>query len=269
MQLTTQHLSFFDGIETKQAVFSNKKFPVHFHDTYSIGIIAEGTEVLCFNEKKIITPRKSIQLVNAYEAHSNQSYNADDIHYKTIYLNQDVFSFIAKENNAKLPKKAITFRQQPLQNSFLYHLIDGFHEDNTTKNELQIKQIALLLLENYLLEDKNTQEFSAQNDLLAVATIDFLKTHLFEKINIENWAKTLHLTPFKLIRLFKHYTGLTPIAYQILHRIEAAKKRIQQNQPLTDIAYATGFYDQSHFIHAFKHYVGVTPSAYKAGLTTH
>jgi len=36
-----------------------------------------------------------------------------------------------------------------------------------------------------------------------------------------------------------------------------------QNRSLTDIAYQSGFYDQSHFIHDFRDFTGITPSEYR------
>jgi AraC-like DNA-binding protein len=45
-------------------------------------------------------------------------------------------------------------------------------------------------------------------------------------------------------------------------RIEKAIQLLSTRQSLTEIAFATGFHDQSHFIHAFKRMTGHTPKAF-------
>jgi transcriptional regulator GlxA family with amidase domain len=72
---------------------------------------------------------------------------------------------------------------------------------------------------------------------------------------------------FRFIRAFRRQTGLTPVSYLLLHRIDKAKQLIATAMPLVEVALETGFYDQSHFIHCFKKYVGIAPLAYRQSLS--
>jgi len=47
-------------------------------------------------------------------------------------------------------------------------------------------------------------------------------------------------------------------------RIDFAREQLAGHAPLSDIAAAAGFYDQSHFSRCFKRHVGVTPAAYRS-----
>ncbi len=69
----------------------------------------------------------------------------------------------------------------------------------------------------------------------------------------------------QLERIFKKYVGITPVEFLRLKRVEMARKLLKKIHPLscTEIAYETGFYDQSHFIRNFRAVTGVTPTAYQ------
>jgi AraC-like DNA-binding protein len=83
-----------------------------------------------------------------------------------------------------------------------------------------------------------------------------------DKINIDRMAKKYNKTSFQLIRAFKAHTGLTPIAYLILIRLNKAKKLLASGNTLIDTALECGFFDQSHFTNCFKKYFGVSPKQY-------
>jgi YesN/AraC family two-component response regulator len=52
------------------------------------------------------------------------------------------------------------------------------------------------------------------------------------------------------------------------HRIEKAKELMANSQySLTEIAYLTGFSDQSHFTRIFKKHTGKNPSSYRKTIT--
>jgi AraC-like DNA-binding protein len=58
---------------------------------------------------------------------------------------------------------------------------------------------------------------------------------------------------------------VTPHAYLTGRRIAAAKGLLDGNVPLSEVALACGFYDQSHFTRSFKGCTGVTPGQYRRG----
>ena len=65
-------------------------------------------------------------------------------------------------------------------------------------------------------------------------------------------------------RLFKQYTGKTPIEYLNNYRIEqAAKLLIETNDSITDIAFDCGFENTSYFIRKFKAQKSATPKQYR------
>jgi len=64
-------------------------------------------------------------------------------------------------------------------------------------------------------------------------------------------------------RKFKEFAGLSPKLYSRIIRFQAATQhKLTGIRDLTKIAYACGYYDQSHFINDFREFSGYTPKEY-------
>lgn len=80
---------------------------------------------------------------------------------------------------------------------------------------------------------------------------------------INTIATQYGITSRYLNKLIYQHTGLTPISFHKIRRFQFSLKLVARNdQPLTSIAYESGYFDQSHFIKEFKSFTGLTPSAY-------
>jgi AraC-like DNA-binding protein len=86
---------------------------------------------------------------------------------------------------------------------------------------------------------------------------------LSENISLETISDHVGLSPFYFTRIFRHYTGLPPHAYRKQQRIQRAKQLLRAQMPISQVAFETGFADQSHLTRHFKQIVGVTPGQYK------
>lgn len=70
-------------------------------------------------------------------------------------------------------------------------------------------------------------------------------------------------------RLFKKYVGVTPTQFRRICQFKYAFDKLKTGtvQSLTDLAYDSGFADQSHFIRSFREHAHTTPKDYvKSGL---
>ncbi|MGD9561940.1 MAG: DUF6597 domain-containing transcriptional factor [Pyrinomonadaceae bacterium] len=82
-------------------------------------------------------------------------------------------------------------------------------------------------------------------------------------VNIVGLAREHRLSTRQFERRFKEMAGLSPKLYSRIIRFQAATQhRLEGNRDLTDIAYACGYYDQSHFINDFREFSGYTPKEY-------
>ena len=80
---------------------------------------------------------------------------------------------------------------------------------------------------------------------------------------LENLASLAGLSKYHFLRVFSNHTGLTPHSYLNQIRTRRSEKMIRAGLELSEIAYCTGFSDQSHFTRMFKSINGVTPGLYR------
>jgi AraC-like DNA-binding protein len=71
---------------------------------------------------------------------------------------------------------------------------------------------------------------------------------------------------FQVLRHFRAAYGLTPHAWLLVQRADAARRAIAAGAPLAQAAADAGFADQSHMTRVFRRHYGVTPGAWAAAL---
>ena len=72
------------------------------------------------------------------------------------------------------------------------------------------------------------------------------------------------LSRYELTRQFRRVAGTSPYRYSLMRRLEAARSRIEQLEPLVEAALSTGFADQAQFTRHFTTAYGLTPGRYRA-----
>jgi AraC family transcriptional regulator len=78
-------------------------------------------------------------------------------------------------------------------------------------------------------------------------------------------AAEVGVHPAHLAHEFRRFYGTTAGEYLRRIRVEHAARVVAQTAlPLSEVAAAAGFYDQSHFSNAFKRATGATPGQYRA-----
>lgn len=93
--------------------------------------------------------------------------------------------------------------------------------------------------------------------------VAFIREHFRERIRIEQLAAIAHLSPRQLHRKFVESFGLSPQAFIMKLRIQAACEALQQGAQISETARELGFYDQSIFTHHFQRHMGLTPLKYQ------
>lgn len=84
------------------------------------------------------------------------------------------------------------------------------------------------------------------------------------KLTLSDLAAEASIAPKYLCRVFREITGMTPIEYLNYYRIECAGELMRMSDaPMTDIAVACGYNDQSHFAKTFKKYKGISARDYR------
>ena len=94
--------------------------------------------------------------------------------------------------------------------------------------------------------------------------IGFLVNNYKQKLELQDIANHVGLSPYYLERLFKEETGETPRSYLENIRIEKASYLLK-NTSLTnlEICYETGFQSSSNFYKVFRYLQNCSPSEYR------
>ena len=107
--------------------------------------------------------------------------------------------------------------------------------------------------------DETPSPVEPPRDELADALRAYLDGHLFEAITLSAASAAVGGSQTQVARAFSSEFGITPHAYVIGRRLDTARRRILDGQPLADVAAELGFYDQAHLTRRFRRFLGTTP----------
>ena len=94
-----------------------------------------------------------------------------------------------------------------------------------------------------------------------------MRDRIFEGISINELAQACGLSTGALARGFKKSTGLSPHQWLLSRRVDLALELMTEPDiSLADIAFSSGFSDQSHFSRVFAQKMGVAPGAWRKSL---
>lgn len=94
----------------------------------------------------------------------------------------------------------------------------------------------------------------------------YIRNNYSKELTVDGIAKSLNFSPDYLSRVYKKYTGQSPLKFLIQLRINAAKQILNSN-PEMDIRHVgelVGYADQYYFSRVFKTHTGCYPSEYRS-----
>jgi AraC-like DNA-binding protein len=93
---------------------------------------------------------------------------------------------------------------------------------------------------------------------------EHVEVHLSESMDLAELAGVAGLSVYHFARAFKQSIGVTPHYYLVHRRIERAREMLARSElPLSEIALAAGFSDQSHLARHFRRMLGMTPGQFR------
>jgi AraC-like DNA-binding protein len=91
-------------------------------------------------------------------------------------------------------------------------------------------------------------------------TCEYIESHLDQKIELEALAAMAGLSTHHFARAFHQSVGMPPHSYLLSRRLERAEAMLRETDlPLSEIAVATGFSDQSHLARHYRRRTGMSP----------
>ena len=103
------------------------------------------------------------------------------------------------------------------------------------------------------------------NRIMDIETvIDYIESHLNEKLDLEKVSEAVHYSKYHLHRMFTNTVGMTVHDYvQRRQLTEAAKLLVFSSKPIIELAFLCGYESQQAFSSAFKSMYKVPPAQYR------
>ncbi|MFK8331772.1 GlxA family transcriptional regulator [Pseudomonas sp. BJa5] len=122
----------------------------------------------------------------------------------------------------------------------------------------------LLVNDEEVQRNTDTAVAHVYQDPLVQRAIDYMRSHLDSHCTLKQLAASLGCSERQLHRAFLVNTDQPPAQYWRQLRLQQARKLLSDTSlHVTQIAYATGFADASHFIQQFRKCYGETPHLFR------
>ncbi|MGG1554504.1 AraC family transcriptional regulator [Paenibacillus ferrarius] len=126
------------------------------------------------------------------------------------------------------------------------------------------QQLLLGRLLSQLQASLRTERLGSRSSLIAAQVMRYLEARLREPYHAARMEDELHFNEDYAARCLRKHTGLSPLQYHHVVRMEEAKRLLRTSElSLQDVGERVGYEDYNYFIRMFRKTVGSTPSAYR------
>ena len=207
-------------------------------------------------------PVKAVTLFFLPEAIHSREVGVDEVEYLMPFFGQDAsFPHV-------IPKKSGV----PLQVRGLIDQIETELAARSPHSRLYaktcLKMILALLVRHYApwLASKKALD-RKERDLARLRPLfDYMDGHFQQRINLHEAAGLAHMSKSHFIRFFKQVTSHSFAEYLNHFRIAKAQVLLRTtDKAIAEIAWESGFCDQSHFGTVFRKFVRMTPQQFRQG----
>lgn len=147
-----------------------------------------------------------------------------------------------------------------------------FAEDDPRLRQAGCKAFLLALL-YYLALHCSTYEVmkwefvrEQQRALRMKPLFEHITRHFADRLTVGEAARLVHMSQPQLMKTFKKVAGMTLVVYLNHVRLSSAARMLKETaKSIAEIAFETGFSDQSYFDKQFKRAFGCTPKQFRSG----
>lgn len=248
-------LDSFPDLDLMRTVNRSHTFPRHFDDTFVIQVIEQGVNECRFGGQLCRMSVGDILFIQPGDVHTGRSCGKAPLVYRTLRPSGAALIDIARrlgQGSERLP----SFSRLIIHDERLASRIASLHRDSEQMQDSLAMETALLELFAHLLE-RNASPLEARNDVreqsgLVRNVLEYIHAHLSERLTLAQLAAVAGLSPFHFLRVFQKHLGLPPHQYLLNARLAQGRTLLGRHMAVADVAYQTGFADQSHFTRAFR-----------------
>jgi AraC-like DNA-binding protein len=255
------------AIEAMRAHFVRHVYDRHSHDAYLFGVTEQGVQAFRCRGSTRASAAGMIMAFNPDDPHDGHAATRGGFTYAMLHLGTDLVADIladAKGRRAGLP----LFTEPVVDDAPLagrLRRLNALLLDGATRLEAQelVMGAVLAMVQRYA-----TQPVAAPTPPRSGAPSrarDLLHDCFADDLSADDLARAVGLSRFQLYRQFRERYGVAPSAYLRQVRLREARHRLAAGAAIAEVAFATGFADQSHLTRWFRRTYGITPRVYQQG----
>ena len=245
--------------EILRGTYTRQRFAPHLHETFALGAIEAGASRIRYQGRDVSQRAGDVVVIPAREVHTGEAESPRGWSYRMLYLPLDLLARFTPHDDTRFDAPTIPDRD-------LARRIIELHDTLETAVDPLRGQTALADVLHLLYSrhgSTSERRAPAASRSASVGRVrDYLEEHFAKTITLTELAALGGVSPFHLSRQFRAKYGLPPYMYLELVRVNRARVMLQRGEPISRIAFATGFSDQSHLTRRFKRVVGVPPGQY-------
>ncbi|MFD0685792.1 AraC family transcriptional regulator [Actinomadura fibrosa] len=251
------------GLELFKATLTAFDFSPHAHEEFFIALTEDGLASPTYRGDTHTVGPGDLIVLNPDEVHGGGPPAAEFWAYRALYPGPSLMDAIA----AEFPRTASPeFRGGIVRDPDAAARLRRFHRlteaaSSTLERESALTEALVLLIGRHAAPPREPRATGREPGPVRLSRI-FLEEHAAENIALRALAQHAGLSPFHLCRVFRASVGMSPHAYQTHLRIRRARELLRSGMPITEVAVASGFYDQAHLARHFKRIVGLPPGRY-------
>lgn len=253
------------GLELLRAHFVEFNFSPHTHEEFMIGVTESGSAIPQFRGAVRHVGPGDVFVLNPGEVHGGGP-AADSIwRYRSFYPPISLMQQVAEElteAHHDVPQFTGGAVNTPVVATMLWRAHRALEEPSSAlvRETTLLEALASLIVRHAA--DKIAVHHIGVEDRAVKLIKDYLEALPAENVSLDTLAREANISSFRLCRVFRRETGLSPHAYQILVRVRLAKSLLMKGMPISQVAVEAGFFDQAHLTRHFKRIYGVTPGRY-------
>lgn len=250
------------------------EFPPHWHEELEIIYVLEEELVIGLNNEIYTLKPRDILLINSSEVHF---FVTPPKKSKRIILQFEQklfgpFSAMMRENKFVTPLICSQESETQVHRSLEQQILQILDEYSKMNQGFQLAiQARLYDFMVVLLRQVPMEKYSSLERNKHLKRLERLE-HVFKyvadnytkEITLNEIARTANFSVYHFTRFFKETTGMTFIRYLNNYRISKAVKYLTEtDDPITEVAFRSGFDSIKTFNRVFKQIKGCSPSSFK------
>jgi AraC-like DNA-binding protein len=245
--------------EVLHARFTDHAYPLHTHETWTLFIVDNGSIRYNLDRHPHGAEPPMVSILPPHVVHDGRPATSRGFRKRVLYLEASVLG--EGLIGPAVDQPVIAGRSLRRQVAALHDALGCV--DDTLEAETRLAFVAERI--RAALGEREADHPGEPVRDLAEQYRVLLDAHPFEHITLAAAASRLDARPTRLAKDFARVFGITPHAYVLGRRLDAARERILQGQALADVAVGVGFFDQAHLTHRFRRYLGLTPGQFARG----